>query len=141
MTVLLITGIFIFVWGVLTLIVEKKGAANRTMFGAEKNVGTALIVYDPDPFYNLDEQVCNSFAQGLAEKSWKAEVITVAALEKLDINSFDLYVFCTNTYNWAPDRAISNYIKKSNDLQGKHVVAITLGSGSTARSNVFLRIS
>lgn len=134
MTVLLITGIFIFVWGVLTLIVEIRGAANRTVFGAENNLSTALIVYDPDPFYNLDEQVCTSFAQGLAEKSWKAEVVTVAALENLNINNFDLHVFCANTYNWAPDRAISNYIKKSNDLKGKHVAAITLGSGSTARS-------
>lgn len=26
-----------------------------------------LIVYDPDPFYNLDEKLCRAFAKGLAK--------------------------------------------------------------------------
>lgn len=138
MTILVIIGSIAIVWGLLTWIAEKKGPENRFIVGKPSNTKNALIIYDPDPFYNLDEQVCRSFGLGLADKGWKSEVVSVAALVKLDTKSVDLYVFCANTYNWAPDFAVSNYIKKSTDLQGKDVVAITLGSGSTARSKRLL---
>lgn len=138
MIILVIIGSIALVWGLLTWIAEKKGPENRFEIGNPSNTKKALIIYDPDPFYNLDEQVCRSFAEGLADKGWKSEVVSVAVLDKRDPELFELYVFCANTYNWAPDRAVSNYIKKSRDLIGKKVVAITLGSGSTARSKLLL---
>lgn len=46
----------------------------------------------------------------------------------------DLYVFCANTYNWRPDWAVSNFIQKQVNLDGKSVVAITIGGGSTVAS-------
>ncbi|MEL6141170.1 MAG: hypothetical protein AAFU67_06100, partial [Bacteroidota bacterium] len=43
-----------------------------------------------------------------------------------------LYVFCANTYNYAPDWGVSRFIKTNHDLlKNKKVVAITLGAGST----------
>ncbi len=45
--------------------------------------------------------------------------------------SFDLYVFCANTYNWRPDWAVSNFINQQVVLKDKPV-AITVGSRSTA---------
>ncbi|MGB5370710.1 MAG: hypothetical protein WBN18_09780, partial [Flavobacteriaceae bacterium] len=67
-------------------------------------------------------------------QGWHAKVATVAAAEKTGNGQIDLFVFCANTYNWAPDWPISNYIKKHQGLQGKNVVAITLGGGSTTIS-------
>ena len=131
--ILTILGIIAIIWTGLTFIVQFKGVEKMVVFG-EANVGReALVVYDPDPLYNLDEQVCESFAKGLVTKGWIAKVATVAAANKLPDQQFDLYVFCANTYNWAPDWAISGFVKKL-DLNEKPVAAITLGSGSTKRA-------
>ena len=129
-------GLLLF-WGLLTLVVQTKGKAESQTYG-EFNLGpNAIVVYDPDPFYNLDQQICESVAKGLEEQNWKVKVMTVAAAEKIT-DSFDLYVFCANTYNWAPDRAIRNYIRAHEQLEGQAAVAITLGSGSTARAKRLL---
>lgn len=129
---------FLAFWAVLTLIVEKKGSVSTIIIGSSKNHQKALILYDPDPFYNLDEQICKSFAQGLAEKGWVSKIATIAATDNLSNEQFDLYVFCANTYNWAPDWALSNFIKNHQGLKEKKVVALTLGSGSTKRSKRIL---
>jgi AICAR transformylase/IMP cyclohydrolase PurH len=47
-------------------------------------------------------------------------------------------VFCANTYNWSPDWAISNFIKSDTLISSKNVVAITLGAGTTSRSQRLL---
>lgn len=126
-------------WLLLTLIAEKKDVGkNLILIGQTLNNQKAVIVYDADPFYNLDVQISKSFAQGLAEKGWTSKVVNVATAENLGDEQFDLYVFCANTYNWAPDWALSNLIKKHQGLKGKNVVAITLGSGATKRSKRIL---
>lgn len=130
----IIIGGVLIIWLVLTLIAQQEGKPKVQEIGREYSGRSALIIYNPDLFYNLDEQVCTAFANGLSEKGWKATVATVAAAKELSAQPFDLYVFCANTYNWAPDRAVSNLIKNSVGLEGKNVVAITLGSGSTARA-------
>lgn len=125
-------------WILLTFMVERKGGEKTLAFGPSSETQSALIVYNPDLFYNLDEQVCTSFAEGLAEVGWSSKVVTVAAAEGLENEDFNLYVFCTNTYNWAPDWPISRYIKHHPHLKGKNAVAFTLGSGSTKRSQRLL---
>lgn len=120
-------------WIVLTLWVQLGGVQKSSYVGDPYAKRTALVVYNPDPIYNLDEQVCASFAEGLANKGYKSKVMTVK-LAKEDKGNYDLYVFCANTYNWAPDWLIKRYIKKHKNLKNKNVVAITLGSGSTKRS-------
>jgi hypothetical protein len=131
---IIITGIVIAVlWTALTIWAESKGPARTWQLGDAGAEKKALIVYDADPFYNLDEQVCRSFAAGLAESGMHATVATVAAADSLKSRSFDLYVFCANTYNWRPDWAVTNFIKEV-PIKGQPVVAITLGAGSTTAS-------
>lgn len=124
---------FSIVWIFLTLWVEKRGPKRTWQSGGLASANTALIVYDPDPFYNLDEQVCLSFAQALADQGIKVNVSSVAAAQETTLDQFDFYVLCANTYNWRPDWAIRKFIK-SRSFHGKPVIAITLGSGSTSSS-------
>ncbi len=125
-------------WLVLTIWVESTGAKKSWEFGDTTVKGSVLIVYDPDPFYNLDEQICRAMGQTLARYGMQVKVVTVAAARELKNNPFNLYVFCANTYNWRPDRAVSNYIKNQALIRGKPVVAITLGAGSTETSQAAL---
>lgn len=118
------------VWGLLTIWAELPGPANSAQYGNNTSLKKVLVVYDPDPIYNLDEQLCTVFAEALARHDVYVTVATVKAAEELN-NDYNLYMFCANTYNWRPDWAISRYIKKHTRLQDKPVVALTLGSGST----------
>ncbi|MGH1437719.1 MAG: hypothetical protein ACRBG0_25000 [Lewinella sp.] len=125
---LLVITIF---WGLLTLFTERAGPAYRFNFGLPTATQKALIVYSPDPIYNLDEQVCIAMAKKLNQYNWRVEVSTVAAVDTT--TNYDLYVLCANTYNWSPDWAITRFAKTHN-LSDKNVAALTLGSGSTTRA-------
>jgi hypothetical protein len=124
------------VWGLLTLWVEAEGPAKSQTMGNPASDTKALIVYDPDPLYNLDEKVCKTFGKTLAAQGLRVKIATIAAFSGMSPNApalghYDLYVFCANTYNWRPDWAVSDFIQSAPIAQ-KPVVAITLGSGSTA---------
>ena len=93
-----------------------------------------LIVYDPDPFYNLDEHIYRSLGQALADNGMQVRIATVRAAGELKDQAPTLYVFCANTYNWRPGWATTKFINKQTALEDKAVVAITLGSGSTDTS-------
>jgi hypothetical protein len=121
-------------WIILTIWAESNGGKRGYVLGNSNNSRKALIVYDPDPFYNLDDQICNSFGTSLAKNNFNVHIYTVAAATNLKDSSFDLYVFCANTYNDRPDWVVSNYIRKAVNIKGKPVVTITLGAGSTALS-------
>lgn len=129
---LYIAASIIIFWTLVTLWAQYGGKQKTHSIGNSDAPNKALIVYNPDPIYNLDEQVCNSFAEGLAARGFVSEVSTVKNVPK-PLKNFDLYVFCANTYNYAPDWRLSSFIT-SNDFAAKNVVAITLGSGSTERS-------
>lgn len=133
-----ITGIAVLaigaVWTLLTVWAERAGPKRRWQLGSLTAKKRALIVYDPDPFYDLDEQVSRSFGQALADGGMRVTVATIAAASDAANQSFDLYVFCANTYNFRPDWAVRDFIQKQENLAGKSVVAITLGSGTTGAS-------
>lgn len=129
---------FSLVWIALTIYVELPGKPEMFTYGNAASDNTALIVYDPDPFYNLDEQLCKSVAKGLARETWQVRVATVKAADEIMTDQIDLFVFCANTYNWAPDWGIKGYIANRIHLKDKNVVAITLGSGSTNRASRLL---
>ncbi len=124
-------------WIALTLVVQSSSNEKINQFGSAEESNTALIIYDPDPFYNFDEQICTNFAEGLSAEGWSAKVMTVSSAYKIK-EEFDLYVFCANTYNFAPDWAISNYIRNHIYLENKPVIAITLGAGTTDRAQKIL---
>ncbi len=124
-------------WILLTLWVEQAGGKKRVELGsADNSAAHALIVYDPDPIYNLDEQVCLSFGKGLAEKNVRVTVATVEAARELNLDSVALFVFCANTYNWRPDWAITGFIKERGEWKGKKAIALTVGSGSTEEARL-----
>ena len=132
----IIVSILIF-WLILTVWAQYAGGTKVAIVGDKDAAKRALIVYNPDPFYNLDEQVCTSFAEGVAGHDFTSKVATIKAA-KNDTDDYDLYVFCANTYNWSPDWLIQRYIKKYPNLEVKNAVAITLGSGSTKRAKRLL---
>jgi hypothetical protein len=133
---LLATAILVIVgWTALTIYVETAGPSREWILQSESSTRNAIVVFDPDPFYNLDEQICISFGKALSENGFKVQVATVAAAKQFKSTEIDVIVYCANTYNWRPDWAITNYIHNSEELYtGKKCVAVTLGAGSTESS-------
>lgn len=130
--------VIIVLWTILTLLVEQEGPPVTKEFGPTDSDKKVLIVYDPDPIYNLDEQICNSLGKAIGESGLSCTVTSVAAVPQAGIAPYNCVIFCANTYNWRPDWAISNFIKKTQGLEGKQVVAICLGAGSTTAANAKL---
>lgn len=126
-------GVILAIWIILTFWAEAKGPARSLDLGMTNTGKKVLVVYDPDPIYNLDEQVCQTFAEALAAEGMQVKIATVAAAAMPDLQGYDVFVCCANTYNWRPDWAIANFINTT-PLENKPVVAITLGSGSTKAS-------
>lgn len=120
-------------WGALSVWVELPGSEIELRIRQELDK-RALIVYDPDPIYNLDWQVCKSFAEGLNREEWGIDILSVSAAVRQDPYEYDLYVFCTNTYNWEPDWILRSFMENMDGLKGEKVVALTVGSGSTSRA-------
>jgi hypothetical protein len=117
-------------WTCLTLYAESNGPSKEWNLGNDEGK-KVLVVFDPDPFYNLDEQVCLSFAKALSEQGISVKVVTVAGAVELDQTQYAAVVYCANTYNWRPDWSITSYIKDHPPRPNQGIVAITLGAGST----------
>ena len=120
------------IWGLLTIWVEQLRPAQTWEFPVQTPKGNILVLFNPDPIYNLDQQVAESFATAAQQHARSSR-------QSIDPGRFDLFVFCANTYNWSPDRPTKKYIRKARWLEGRPVVAIIMGSGSTARSGRLLR--
>jgi hypothetical protein len=108
------------------------GKPFSTEIGTNSALKRALFVYNPSPIYNLDKQICMSFAKGLSLHDFSSQISTISIAEK-DTNSYNLYVFCANTYIFAPDWPTSNFIKNI-DLTDRNAIAITIGAGTTSRA-------
>lgn len=121
------------VWSMLTVWVNYSGNHKITLIGDPLANHKELFVYNPDPIFNLDEQVCTSFAQSLSRHGFVSTIATTQ-LAAIDTSEYQLYIFCANTYNWAPDWSIMNIIKEHTGLASKNTIAITLGAGSTDRA-------
>lgn len=124
----------LFIWIALTLWVEKQGPYDKWNMGNLDASKKALILYDPDPFYNLDQQICESIGRVLADNDFNVTIATAAAVKDAKTTDYQLYVFCANTYNWEPDWAICRAIDKQMTIAGKDVIAVTVGAGSTNHS-------
>ena len=122
------------IWIMLSLFVQMEGPYRKKEIGNKDARIKVLIVYDPDPFYNLDQQLCESFGKVLAANNFNVTIASVVATKELQTDIYSLYVICANTYNWDPDWAIIKFINKESSLLDKKVVALTLGAGSTKHS-------
>lgn len=129
----IICGTVVITWVGLTLWVEMKGASRLEKIVSSQDSLQALLIYDPDPIYNFDEQLCRSMGKGLADQQISSTIATVSAAQVLDVKHYEIIVICANTYNWAPDAAITEFVK-THSLKDKPVVAVTIGSGSTEAS-------
>ena len=127
-------GLVLIIWTVLTLWVQYSGKEFLYEYKADQSEASALIVFNPDPLYNLDEQVCKSFAEGLQLNGISSTVATVKSAKEQVENDYDLYVFCVNTYNWTPDWRLTKFIKGHPKLDEAKVVALTVGAGATMRA-------
>jgi hypothetical protein len=123
----------LFIWIVLTVWVEKEGPPDKWNMGNLNASKKALILYDPDPFYNLDQQICESIGSVLSNHDYNVTIATVSGIKDTKTNDYQLYVFCANTYNWQPDWAICKAISKMT-IADKETIAITVGAGSTKHS-------
>lgn len=133
--------VVLLLWGGLTLWVERERTAPVEVLAAPSAAGRALVLYNPDPIYDLDRQVGTAFASALNDQGWEVTLASHGEISAGYDPGFDLYVFIANTYNWAPDWPTRRTIRKATWLAGRPVVAITLGSGSTSRSQRLLLAS
>jgi len=130
--IIYLIGFLLFLWLLATFYAQLSGEQETVILPVSKSDMSAIVIYNPDPFYNLDEQVCMSLGKGLQREGIEATVMTTKNLYNLT-KKYDLYIFCANTYNYAPDWLVSRAIKKMN-LSNENTVAITLGAGSTDRA-------
>lgn len=128
---LIAVGIF---WLLLTLWVQYFGKQEKVNILSKNATHSALIVYSPDPIYDLDKQVAKSIANGLASKHFNVNIRTNKRVENA-LTDYDLVVLISNTYNWEPDWGISRFVKYNQWPDSLNVAAITLGSGSTKKSH------
>ena len=126
-------GVLLF-WILLTIWVQFGGKQDSVTIKALPEHGRALVIYNPDPIYNLDKQVCNSLARGLSHSGLTTTVSTVKYVDTND-SKYDLIVFCANTYNWQPDWAIQKFIRSFPNLESISTASITLGAGSTQNAS------
>ncbi len=132
----IVIGIAVF-WTLLTVWANYAGPVRTEVIGEDGGSKRALLVYNPDPIYNLDEQVCAAFARGLATSGFRSSVYTLNQ-DLPNPSEFDLVVVCANTYNWSPDWKTASFAKNAAFGENQPVVAITLGSGSTSRAQRLL---
>lgn len=128
----------LFIWLLLSLWVQQDRTGPQWENKLEYPRGKALLLYNPDPLYNLDEQLAKAVSGGLLEAGWSCRVTTYQDFGDSATGEYDLLLILTNTYNWAPDWPTRRFIENARGLKGKAVVAITVGSGSTERSKRLL---
>ncbi len=126
-------GILALLWTFLTLWVQFSDQSGVTTIAYPQGDKKALIIFNPDPIYDFDQQISRAFAEGINAKGYSPEIVTHDQAPQ-HFGSYDLLVFCANTYNWAPDWKITNLISAHPELSGKPCIAITLGAGSTKRA-------
>jgi hypothetical protein len=77
--VLVVTIVIISIfWMILTYWVERKGTPYKEVLLGLDGGSNAVLLYNPDPIYDFDHQICSEFARGLQSKGWNATTMTVA---------------------------------------------------------------
>ena len=128
--------IILALWCALTIWAEiPKGANKHWEYGNSNADNKALIVYNPDLFYNLDEQICKAFAEVLAENNIHAVVTTTKASKKINTLDYNTYIICTNTYNWQPDWPTTRFIKNNNLTNKKSCLLSLLAQAQQKQLN------
>ena len=80
--------VFLLLWIIIALMVETEGPYRKTEIGRQTSTNKVLIVYDPDPFYNLDQQLCESLGNVLANNNFNVTIASVAAVNQLNTDVY-----------------------------------------------------
>ena len=129
--------LLLFIWALATAWIQFPSAPILHRYGDESSASRIQILYNPDRIFNLDEKICVQLAETLSEQGHFVQLQTYSSSLEWDENASAI-VFCSNTYNWAPDWQTQAFIETHPTLKGKMAIAITLGFGSTARSRRLL---
>lgn len=130
----IVFGILYFLWVFASAWVDVEGSHIEEKYTAENEKLNALIVFNSDPIYNLDEQVCRAFAEEFKKHGISSTLVTNTEIYPYVNNEFDVFVFCANTYNFSPDNGVKRAIKLIKNIENVPAVAITLGTGGTKSS-------
>lgn len=126
-------------WLAMTAYVEREPAPSVRELGDRQGSHRAVVIYAPDPFYDLDRQVAEAVAGTLAPRGWETLAMSTSAAERLvPTLDYDLLVVVANTYNLAPDRNTRRLLGGLACAQGQPAVLLTLGAGTTARARSIL---
>lgn len=117
-------------WLGLTLWAEWGGAEQRLELKAQPKAPELLVAYNPDPFYDLDAQICEALAKALHAQGFTVTLATAGILEEKD-HQHDLLICCANTYSFSPDFGIQSAVEDLVGEKAKEAIAITLRVGST----------
>src|SRR5688572_130548 len=71
-------------WILLTVWVQRTAANKTWQVGNAATGPLALIVFNPDPIYNLDEQISLAFGQALAKHKFRVQIATVTAAMRIE---------------------------------------------------------
>jgi hypothetical protein len=126
-----IAGAIALFWTGMTIWVQLDGPEFSVTYGDQNKEQKAIVIFDPDPIYNLDQQICVAAAEVLSNRGWLVEVKSVRSFKNDPKHEYDLAVYCANTYNWSPDRSVCGLIDDQS-INTLNVAAITLGAGTTA---------
>ena len=122
------------IWLLLTLWAQQPRSATCVNFPGAEGAKEVLILFNPDPFYDLDRQIGTVIGQKIASEGWGAQLCSFNQFEGRRLRDYGGLVLIANTYNWAPDKPTRRFIAEHPGLKGFPVIPITLGSGSTKRS-------
>lgn len=95
--------------------------------------GNVLVIYHPG-LSSFQEDVTYSFVKGLVERDYAIEITTSSSKTTTDISKYDLIVLGMPTYGGGLAKPMENYLARIDDLEGKKVVIIITGAGSTDES-------
>ena len=88
----------------------------------------ALVIYYPG-LTAFSHDIAYAFANRLASNGWQVEITTASSQAPANMANYDLLVLDWPIYDFNPGPAITNYIHRIGDLQGKDTVIVTIGGG------------
>lgn len=129
-------GVLAVCWLGFTLFIQYANKPFEKKWNQKTSEETVLIVYHPDALNDFDKQLALVAGDRLAELGYTVILKTVS-VRNIPYDRCDKLILISNTYNFAPDWSINQFVKDF-DIEQKPVLAVTLGAGSTSRSKLIL---
>ncbi len=125
--------IIIILFAFLGIIPQMEKETDLKSINSQGKSGNVLVIYHPG-LSSFQEDVTYSFVKGLVERDYAIEITTSSSKTTTDISKYDLIVLGMPTYGGGLAKPMENYLARIDDLEGKKVVIIITGAGSTDES-------